>query len=345
MRKGTLRNEPRYLLNRLLLAGLAEEVGTSLTALDICRGVPAIYTVYAEYDEVAHRRGPYAEEALAGLTYADESIAKLDEVIRSRPDLRYEMYILSDHGQEPTRPAEDLLGGVTLGDWLLAAEAGGRVRPSRLQRIAVERGKRERLAALPFGDHLCGSRLLGGGGAESRPPLVIADAGDLAHVYFTDRKEAYSLAGLLARWPDHLQAALTCPAAGIVATRGGRQGYAFHRGKRIDLAEPGALRGILPYDPELLRSYLVESVATPSAGDLIVFGAAVQGGDIAYAWEFGSHGGVGTGDVETFLIHPASVDASGLEGGGPTDLHRFFHARFVVGDRAGVASAASCQPS
>lgn len=333
MRKGTFRNEPRYMLHRMLLAGLAEEVTTSLTALDICRGVPAIYSVYAGYDEVAHRRGPFSEEALAELAYADRSIALLDDVIRARPELRYEMYVLSDHGQEPTRPAEELLGGITFGDWLLAAEAGGRVDTSKLQRTVAERARRERLAHLPFGDHLADSRLLGGGGTERRPPLVIADAGDLAHVYFTDRPEPFDLEGLLSRWPIQLQAALTCPAAGIVATRGGRAGFAFHKGKRFDLAEPGVLRGILPYDPETLRQYLREMIAIPSSGDLLIFGAGVGGGDVAYAWEFGSHGGVGTGDVETFLLHPSSVDASALAGKGPLELHRFFHDRFIQEER------------
>lgn len=319
MEKGTFKNEPRYLLHRFLLAQLAHELTTYLTVLDICRGVPAIYSVYAGYDEVAHRRGPYSSDALRQLIHADHAIRMIGEAIELRPESRYDLFILSDHGQEETTPAEKLLGGARLMDWVLTG--GKRKKLSRNDSQPQEDTN-------PF-HPFCGSRLDLGGGEDGQPPLVVAEAGDLAHIYFKDMEAAHDLETLVKRWPKQLRAVLECPASGIVAVRGGRSGFAFLRGKRIDLAEAGTLKGFLEYDPEQLRRALIEMISTPSAGDIVVFGAGVSGGDVAYAWEFGSHGGVGSGDVESFLIHPSTIDLSALRQAGPVELHHFFRTRYL----------------
>lgn len=330
MQKGRLKHEPRFVLNRMLLGEAGVEITTYFTLLDIARGVPAVYSVYAGYDETAHRRGPLSHEALCELTVADERLSQIRGAIRARPDLHYELYVLADHGQEPTRPIEEVLGGPNLRDWILAADRDGAVPTEAVMLRAADRLHRERMNAIPFGHHVCGSGAIGkGGGEDGKPPIVVADAGDVAHVYVTDTTSSVSLDELEARWPGQLRATLDCPGSGIVAVRGGRAGFAFHQGRRFDLAEPGALEGVLAYDGERLRGYLQQMVATPSSGDLIVFGAGVPGGDVAYSWEFGSHGGVGLGDVETFLIHPWFVNLDGPEVMGPLDLHRFMMKRFV----------------
>ena len=333
MQKGRLKHEPRFVLNRMLLNDGGVEITTYFTLLDIARGVPAVYSVFAGYDETAHRRGPLSSEALEELTVADERLSLIRGAIRARPELRYELYVLADHGQEPTRPIEEVLGGPNLKDWIVSADADGKVGTGEVMLRAAERLHRERMSALPFGSHACGSGAIGkGGGAEGKPPVVVADAGDVAHVYVTDSTRTVDLEEFQARWPGQLRATLDCPGSGIVAVRGGRAGYAFHMGRRFDLAEAGSMDGVLPYEGERLRSYLQQMVATPASGDLIVFGAGAPGGDVAYSWEFGSHGGVGLGDVETFLIHPWFVTLDGPDVMGPLDLHRFMMKRYVRED-------------
>lgn len=333
VRQRKLRHEPRFVLHRALLSQLLTEFATYLTLLDLSRGVPSIYTVYAGYDEIAHRRGPLAEEALAELRAADEAIGQIHAAIRSQPELRYELWVLSDHGQEATRPIERVLGGPNLADWVLAARPDGTVDPAAVKRIARDRLRRERLEALPFGKRLCGEgSSREGGGDEGRPPVVVVDAGDVAHVYFTDRTAPLTRGEIEARWPAQLKAVVECPGAGIVAARGGSCGFAWVRGKKLDLADPSAFSDLLGYDGARLRSYVIEMLGTPSAGDLVVYGAGVPGGDVAFAFEFGSHGGVGRGDVETFVIHPWHVPL-GAGPMGPLDLHRFFRERYLPDER------------
>ncbi len=337
LRVGRLKHEPTFLRNRVLLSSLATEVATDLSLLDIARGVPAIYTVYAGYDEVAHRRGPSAPEAIEELAAADRGIEALDRAVALRPELGYDLYVLSDHGQEETRPIERVLHGPNLADWILAADQRGRVDPAAVKAIARQRLRHERHAAFSFlgcADGCSPGQAREGGGDERRPRVVVSDAGDFAHVYFADLERSPELPEIEARWPGILAAVLSCPASGLVAVRGGTRGFAFLRGRRFDLADPASLDGLLGYPGRLLADYAATMLAMPSAGDLLVFGAGVPGGDVAYSWEFGSHGGLGRGDVETFFIHPARVRFE-RRVEGPLDLYRFFTERYGGHARAG----------
>jgi len=50
------------------------DIGTYFTMLDIIRGVPAIYTLYAGYDEVAHHSGPYSPDTNGTLRQFDKQV-------------------------------------------------------------------------------------------------------------------------------------------------------------------------------------------------------------------------------------------------------------------------------
>jgi hypothetical protein len=45
---------------------------------------------------------------------------------------------------------------------------------------------------------------------------------------------------------------------------------------------------------------------------------------VAYAWEFGSHGGVAPEEIETFVLHPRHADLGAEELRRPDALYRFF---------------------
>lgn len=53
-------------------------------ALDVVRGVPAIYTTYLSYDEVAHHAGPDTPDALNTLRSLDRQIRRIRNVIAAK---------------------------------------------------------------------------------------------------------------------------------------------------------------------------------------------------------------------------------------------------------------------
>jgi uncharacterized membrane protein YvlD (DUF360 family) len=75
------------------------DIGTYFTILDIVRGTPAMYTLYAGYDEIAHHSGPYTHDADITLRQFDKQVARIKKVIEEKAPRPYELIILSDHGQ------------------------------------------------------------------------------------------------------------------------------------------------------------------------------------------------------------------------------------------------------
>src|SRR5215213_8000575 len=66
--------------------------------LDMLRGVPAIYSTFASYDEVAHHSGLERPDTLEALRKLDARFALIEHARRYAPR-PYELVVLSDHGQ------------------------------------------------------------------------------------------------------------------------------------------------------------------------------------------------------------------------------------------------------
>jgi hypothetical protein len=85
---------------------------------DLYAWVPAVYVNYVDYDEAAHNFGPVSRPALANLRRVDRAIRQLWRVVRRVPEHRYDIYILSDHGQTPCKSYEQLTGGQRFEQWI-----------------------------------------------------------------------------------------------------------------------------------------------------------------------------------------------------------------------------------
>ena len=136
---------------------------------------------------------------------------------------------------------------------------------------------------------------------------MTAEAGDLAHVYFPDEGVPIDLEAVRQRHPGVLAALRECRAVGIVVVRNGRRGVAIVAGDELDLEVPQEVARLPHPEPALLATYLSDLVSLPHSGDLVVLGW--RGPDqvpVAYAWEFGSHGGVSD---ETHLALPTPLRA------------------------------------
>lgn len=328
-RTGRADHERAFLKNRVLLAAGARAYATYATALDLARGVPSIYTCFADYDEIAHRRGPDSAEALRALASTDRSVGVLWRALRAA-DRDYDLYVLADHGQVATRPFEQALGGAT------GRPPSARAAPVRgVSRGLFNLGRAGWRAAQGVG-------AAQGAGARADPTLEVIEAGDVAHLYFVERPTPLTLEEIEARHPAALAAVLGSAGAGVVAVRGGRAGWAFMGGARIDLASArDCARLQLGYGWRRVAESLRAMLGLPSAGDLVVYGNGVPGGDVAYAWELGSHGGIARDEVETFVIHPAAApfDFGAVEHA--SDLYRFFtgHYRLARRDARGPLAA------
>ncbi|HSD20428.1 MAG TPA: alkaline phosphatase family protein [Anaeromyxobacter sp.] len=304
---GRAKNEPRFLAHRLVVQGLQRELAVQNVLLDISNGVPAIYVDFLGFDEYAHRRGPDSEAALGNLVSIDAALEAILAAAEAVPALGYDVYVLSDHGHVATLPFESL-AGAPLPEYVAAADRG-----EALPRETRCVGRRQ---GLPGGRTL---------GARRSGRIATAEAGDLAHVYFLDEPTPLPLEGVRSRHWRVLAALSASRGVGLMAVRGGRRGFALVRGEVMDLAEAREVARLPHPHPPILATYLSDLVSLPDSGDIVVLGWRGEGRPVvAYAWEFGSHGGVGPEETEAFIVHPAKRPHAFDRVIRPSELYRYF---------------------
>ena len=343
------RFEWRFLYMRLFVSVVMRDVATQMAVLDILRGVPRIFIDYLGYDEYAHRRGPDSELALYNLAGVDGAIAKIFRAVRAVPEYHYDVFVFSDHGQLATTPFERVVGR-DLTEFVLDHA-----------RVAVSRGLQSddvrelvSLRATEFWTRTLPKGLRGpariyvewlrrrvrrAADEQSWKPIdaiEVVTGGSIAHIYF-DRgaPERLTLEEIDARYPELIAALERCPAVGLMVARGADGPIVLYRGGRWRLGDRRALELLEPFRRlgyELAATHLMHAADGERYGDLVLYGAFAPAGDVAFDFEFGSHGGIAPDELDQFVAHPAhiSLPAAFHDGGhvAAEEFYRFFAGRY-----------------
>jgi hypothetical protein len=311
----------KWLAIKIGISVWLRELFTMAVARDLYAGVPTIYVNYLDYDVVAHAWGPRHRRALRALRRIDASIHQLWRVLRRVPEYRYDLYVLSDHGQATCTSYRRLTGRPpieqTLFDdffdpegapWTPVPESRGRRIAAGLKAYRARRapGFFQRFVNYLERDF---PRILGETPeARERAGIRVVSAGPNAFVYFLDSPEPLTLAEIEARFPALAAKIAAAPGIGLVLVRAESGPFCFWRGRRYDLNElqagPFAGRSDLAQVAEGIRDLM----AMPSAGDLVIYGINAPGGDVSFISEIGAHAGPSADELHTFLIHPRRAD-------------------------------------
>ncbi len=87
-----------YSFLRGFMGPVLQDLVTYTVISDLLRGVPAIYALYAGYDDLNHFAGLYAPETFEALHEVDRYFARLEAALKSAPR-PYHIIVLADHGQ------------------------------------------------------------------------------------------------------------------------------------------------------------------------------------------------------------------------------------------------------
>lgn len=288
---------------------------------DLYRGVPAIYVNYLDYDVFSHAWGPRHRRALRALRRVDRSIHQLWRVCRRVPEHRYDMYVLSDHGQAHCTPFDRLAGGRRLERMLfedVLTDATVRevtpARPAGRRRLAggikAYRSGRAPGVFQRFFNYLEDDFpwVLGElKEARERHNVRVIAAGPNAFVYFVDEPAPLTIERIEHRWPGLGETLSRCAGIGYVLARGEDGPVCFWRGKRYRLgaADPGPFAG--RDDAALVVSGIADLMSMPSAGDLVLYGIDAAEGNVSYIAETGAHAGPSQDELHTFIIGPADA--------------------------------------
>ncbi len=311
----------KWLAIKIGISVWLRELFTLAVAHDLYGGVPTIYVNYLDYDVVAHGWGPRHRRALRALRRVDASIHRLWRILRRVPEYRYDLYVLSDHGQATCIPYQRVTAGPPIerslfDDFLDPAGAPRTAAPEGRGRRFASGLKAYRAQRAPgffqrFVNYLERDfpRVLGERReVRERAGIRVISAGPNAFVYFLESAKPLTLERIEERFPALATSISNARGIGLVLVRSASGPLCFWRGRRYGLDElhtgPFAERPDLDRVVEGIRDLM----AMPSAGDLVIYGTNAPQGDVSFISEVGAHAGPSPDELHTFLIHPRHAD-------------------------------------
>ena len=311
----------KWLAIKIGISVWVRELFTLAVARDLYGGVSAIYVNYLDYDVFSHAYGPRHTRAMRSLRRIDDSIKQIWRVCRRVPEHRYDLYVLSDHGQAHTKLFDDLAGGrrferVIFEDFF-RPQGGARPvtpgRPAGRHRLAsgikaLRTGRAPGYFQRFFNYIEDGFPWVLGElkEARERDNVRVICAGPNAFVYFVDIDAPLPIERIEERWPGLAEGLSRHPGVGYVFARGADGPVCFWRGKRYRLGvEAGPFAG--RDDAALVLASIADLMKMPSAGDLVVYGIDASPGHVSYIAEAGAHAGPSPEELHTFVVAPPAV--------------------------------------
>ena len=360
---GRLRREERlpfqgiFPLLRVVSSVIFREVQTFAVLMDIYRGVPAIYTTYYSYDEIAHHYGFDSRPVRLALRELDRCIHQIDRLRRARITRDYDLIVLSDHGQTPSEPFSRLFGQTLgqyirrlLGEGLVLQEHSGDEQQSVFQaRYLLQelQGIEDRLAE-PLAIIARRVRRLVSERTritEEEPILnltrrcdvVVKNSGSLAHVYLNVSPRRLQISDISALFPDLVVTLASHPGIWLVIGLEGSDVLVFSRGGVLSLHDDGTLsmEGNDPLqdlmEPEKARRELRTLARYPHSGDLILLGRYDPQTNTVVCFEdqWASHGGLGGSQDYPFIVYPPHLGWDMAQVNNARDLYAYFARTYI----------------
>ncbi len=326
------------------------EFMTFCVLLDLYRGVPRLYANFNGYDEIAHEYGVLHDEALWVLRWVDSRLAEIERLSRQESGVGYDVFILSDHGMAPAIPFRTHFG-LTLGEFVakgvhldVGFDAGkGDAAAARALRtrylITAMRDSQSRLPAWsrrlvrvarrPLLHYVSSEESAYDWRLEG--DVVVQASGPLAHVYFRLTPRPMDLPEITLLYAEFMQQLVGHEGIELVAGRDADQVVILGRMGGVLTVSAGSsdVQGRDPLRAFRDRDYVLRElrrlVQLPVSGDLVLLGRLFETGEvITFEEQHATHGGLGGGQDEPFIIFPRSVADSFSEIESPEALYDWF---------------------
>lgn len=234
-------------------------------------GLSPIYAGFYSFDEAAHAFGPTDPAAARILSSVDRSVKK----VAAKQAGRYELVIVSDHGQVDTVPFSGRAGRA-FGAMIAEAAPAWRVQEMK-------------------------GKAFGPDAAKAKGTLIVTMSGGLAHLYVADQPGRLGHSEVAALLPGLVAQLSSLHEVSLVMTRDGDADVFTLRGR--ELRGPDVRPLLAPYDdPEILLAQLARLNSFDASGDVVVFGAFVDGRQVNFEDQAGGHGSIGGEQLHPFLL-------------------------------------------
>lgn len=244
-----------------------------------------VYAGFYAFDETGHAFGPDDESSLRILKHVDHTIEK---IAQARGD-RYELVVLSDHGQIETVPFNED-HSPTFGEVIATQLPGYRVEETK-------------------------GKTYGPPDGEARGHVKVLGSGGLANIYFADENERLGYRELTARFPALAAGISRLEKVALVMARDGERDVFLKGGS--ELGGDGIKTLLAQYDDAgILLEQLSRLNSFRNSGDLVIFGAFIEGKQVNFENQAGGHGSIGGEQLHPFVLAKREwgVDTSDVRG-------------------------------
>lgn len=328
-----------YAFFRGLMGPILQDLTTYTVISDVLRGVPAVYALFAAYDDVSHFAGSTTPEAFEVLHDTDRYFARIERALQYAPR-PYHIVVLSDHGQS-TGPTfkkaygvslEELVKGLIKGDekvfasldtneaWdnlnaLLSESTNANTRTAGLIKMMLA-SKTKEDGEVAVGPERDAQQSKQGAQAGKEAQVVVMGSGCTGLIYFTDSKTRMTYEEIQKRHPELIIGLINHPGVGFLLVQSEENGplavgkhgvhYLAHdkvEGKQDPLAPYGANAAMLlkrETSFEDCPDIIVNSVYDPQTQEIPGFENQVS-----------HHGGLGGPQNHAFVYYPARLPYDG----------------------------------
>ncbi|MEO8092094.1 MAG: phage holin family protein [bacterium] len=270
---------------------------------DMMRGRPAVYATFSSYDEVAHHSGLQRVDTMEALRKLDQQFGRIERAC-AYAARRYEIVVLSDHGQTQGATFKQR-NGYGLDDLVERSLAGGEV--------AEFAGGDEQSAMVGHAVNEATGR-----GRGKRPKndvsdrsVVVLGSGNLGLVYLMAERRRLTLEEIDARHPELIGALREHPHIGWLLVRSSEQGPLVLGSQGVRHLADGRVEGADPlaaFSPNAPR-HLLRTDGFEHVADIMVGSFYDPGLDEGCAFEelISFHGGLGGPQTRPFILYPPAL--------------------------------------
>ncbi len=316
-----------FAVERAALNGVMRDFNTVTVAEEMLRGTRSIYVDYVDYDAVAHHAGIMRPESLAALVGLDGVLAQLEQVASLAPR-RYQIVVLSDHGQSQgevfaDRFGEDLpqvvsrLAGVGVAAAQVNTEGAARVDAMVGQgdedqmvagKVLLSGSSATRKAART--QEAAAQAATGDASSASVAPLLVFGSGNLGLVYVAGERHRWTLAELDDRFPALVPGLVAHEGISFVVVAGPDGPVVIGKDGRHGLRN-GVVTGRDPLEPfgADASAFVLRAASMPESPDIAVNSLLepATGEVAAFEGLVGCHGGLGGWQDRALLVWPVAL--------------------------------------
>jgi hypothetical protein len=318
---------PFYAFFRSFMGPLMQDLATYTIIGDVLRGVPAMYGLFAGYDDLSHFAGMRSPEAFKVLHETDRYFARIQQATAYAPR-PYHIVVLSDHGQSlgPTFESaygvnlENLVDALIAGEGDVYTAQGTDETWDKLQVLLTESIQEDTRTAKVlrrmFRSRTKDDIVQVASESESDEvargkKVVVVGSGCAGLIYFTGVGERMTYEQIQEAYPDLLLGLVKHPGIGFALVDSKENGPMVLGKGGIHFLSDGKVEGedpLIPFGPNAAR-HLKRENGFSSCPDILVNTTYDPQTEELPGFEnqVSHHGGIGGPQCHPFLLHPASL--------------------------------------